>query len=1324
MGVNLGNISARSGDITLSANGTLRIGYAVAQGNLSATGDAVALQGKQQTGGALNLSAQQDIIIKDATLRAGKQIDAQAGGTLQASNSTLSVGVNTQGTVGDELNLKLKGDNVTLSSAQLAAGNVLALATNALTQDAKSGIKAGRQLTLQGSTVTLAGEADAQDIHLEAKSLKRESSAKWQAKNGANLSLSQQGELSGAITAGNTLRVDGGALTQRGTLAANSITLQLADSINNSGVITAQGAVVVTAGQIQQRGTLEAQRMTLNAASLDNRGKLLGVEALTLHVTDTIFNSGYLLSQGDASIQATDLENTGQWQANRIDVNAARLANSGSVLGIAALTLALTERLDNRVSGKLFSQGIASINAANVANLGEWQASQLMVQANRFDNRGRMQGDALLSIETRATTAPVTGRIAALGAQTVQPTLTNQGTLISGGELHLNGQQIENRGTLLNDAMRIGAHSLNNFGDITALTTTTLNAELSVGLDNRGAISGENVAIIADRITNSDDISANAQMTLAVALDLENSGTLYSQQLGVDALNLLNDGKISGATALEMRVRGDVYNDGTLAGCLLTLDADTLRNDGNMIATENGHLRLQELLNNLSLISGQGPLRIDASQVQQEATLEAQALTLNADTLDNRSTLLGVDALTLAIVAEAKNNGKWLSHGESVIQAARLNNLGTVQSERLRVDAQQMENAGQLLGIAALPLDVQGELTNQQTGKLLSQGLATLHATDVTNLGEWQADNLLLSAVRPTNSGRIQGNTALVLDLGTDPQSALHNQGRLLSGGTSQLAAALIDNSGVISSQGLSALTANNLLNSGDMVASAGMSLQGNYRGTGNLTTDGQLIFLGDSLENAGAWQGKTLDVRSLNLTNSGSLLGEDVTLHADNVTNQGTLTGVKAMRLLLDAGLNNAGTINSYLLTLNAKNIDNDGQINGIDGFTLLATGALNNTRNGTLYGSTLTLGADSLNNQGDITAIDRLDLTLEQGLDNRGTLNSNHLTAQAQQAENPGTITGVNVLSVTLNNAITNAGALQSKALTLIADTLINLGQLTGYDTASLPLNQTLENSGNIRSQRLAIAALSAALNQGQLLGVDDLQFTLIEQLDNRSQIGGSGTVQVTANNVQQAGALEGRQVGINADVLDNQGKVLGLDALTLSIGDRLTNRQSGKQLSAGLAAFNAAQAVNQGEWQANALVLQGNHLINTGRIQGDQGIAVTLNTAVFSSNFLNQGTLVSGSDSQINANAIENSGTLSTLGKATLTGDTLLNASYIIADSALTLNGNYQGTGRLATGGTLALSGEHLSNQGYWQGRDVTLTGSTFDLQGALVGGSISP
>ncbi|MCW2483687.1 hypothetical protein, partial [Candidatus Symbiopectobacterium sp. NZEC135] len=250
--------------------------------------------------------------------------------------------------------------------------------------------------------------------------------------------------------------------------------------------------------RLQQWGTLEGQRLTLNAASLDNRGKLLGVEALTLHVADAIFNSGYLLSQGDASIQTTALENTGQWQAKRIDVNAARLTNSGSMLGVDALTLTLAERLDNSASGKLFSQGIASINAANVVNLGEWQASQLVVQANRFDNQGRMQGDALLSIETVVTPAPLTGRIAALGAQTAQPSLTNQGTLLSGGELHLNGQQIENRGTLLSDAMHIGAHSLRNHGDITALTT--LNAELSSVLNNDGAISGENVAIVAERI--------------------------------------------------------------------------------------------------------------------------------------------------------------------------------------------------------------------------------------------------------------------------------------------------------------------------------------------------------------------------------------------------------------------------------------------------------------------------------------------------------------------------------------------------------------------------------------------------------------------------------------------------------------------------------------------------------------------------------------------------------------------------------------------------------------------------------------------------------
>ncbi|MBG6245226.1 hypothetical protein CS369_11395 [Candidatus Symbiopectobacterium sp. 'North America'] len=371
--INLGNISARSGDITLSANGTLRIGDAVAQGNLSATGDAVALQGKQQTGGALTLSAQQDISIKDATLRAEKQIDAQPGGTLQGSNSTLSAGVNTQGTVGDELNLKLKDDNVTLSSAQLVAGNVLVLATNALTQDAKSGIKAGRQLTLQGSTVTLAGEADAQDIHLEAKSLKGESSAKWQAKNGANLSLSQQGEWSGAITAGNTLRVDGGALTQRGTLAANSITLQL-DALNNLWDIAALGDLSWQGAILNNHGSLATgQAFQLNGNALSNTCTLSASRKLALELQGVLDNQGHLLAGDGLSLTSLSMINQGKVQADNITINAQSLQNQGDVIAEQQLDVQ-AETLDN--AGVLNAQRLIALQGGTLNNSGALSAGE------------------------------------------------------------------------------------------------------------------------------------------------------------------------------------------------------------------------------------------------------------------------------------------------------------------------------------------------------------------------------------------------------------------------------------------------------------------------------------------------------------------------------------------------------------------------------------------------------------------------------------------------------------------------------------------------------------------------------------------------------------------------------------------------------------------------------------------------------------------------------------------------------------------------------------------------------------------------------------
>lgn len=194
VGVNVGNLSARSGDITLSANGKLSLGDTVAQGNIQADADALALRGKQQAGDALTLNAKQDITLQDATLRAGQDIALSSGGGLKAQNSVISAGVDAQGTVKSANQLSLIGDAVTLGATQLAAGKVTVNAGQSLQQDAASGIKAESVLDIRGDAVSLAGSAGAEDVRLAAKTLTGAGSAQLQAKNSATVRVTQQGD--------------------------------------------------------------------------------------------------------------------------------------------------------------------------------------------------------------------------------------------------------------------------------------------------------------------------------------------------------------------------------------------------------------------------------------------------------------------------------------------------------------------------------------------------------------------------------------------------------------------------------------------------------------------------------------------------------------------------------------------------------------------------------------------------------------------------------------------------------------------------------------------------------------------------------------------------------------------------------------------------------------------------------------------------------------------------------------------------------------------------------------------------------------------------
>ncbi|WP_240353082.1 hypothetical protein, partial [Pectobacterium brasiliense] len=75
------------------------------------------------------------------------------------------------------------------------------------------------------------------------------------------------------------------------------------------------------------------------------------------------------------------------------------------------------------------------------------------------------------------------------------------------------------------------------------------------------------------------------------------------------------------------------------------------------------------------------------------------------------------------------------------------------------------------------------------------------------------------------------------------------------------------------------------------------------------------------------------------------------------------------------------------------------------------------------------------------------------------------------------------------------------------------------------------------------------------------------------------------------------------------------------------------------------------NDGDVQADRLTFEAQQLTNRGRMQGDHGLAITLDRANPASRLTNQGTLLSGGDGWLSASLLDNQGTVSGVGTLTL-------------------------------------------------------------------------
>ncbi|HFI3682168.1 TPA: hemagglutinin repeat-containing protein, partial [Escherichia coli] len=502
----------------------------------------------------------------------------------------------------------------------------------------------------------------------------------------------------------------GKTLNTAGTTQGQNITVQ-ADRWANSGSVLATGNLTASAtGQLTSTGDIMSQGdTTLNAATMDNRGSLL--------------------SAGTLSLDGNSLDNSGTVQGNHVTIRQNSVTNSGTLTGVATLTLAARmtspqPALMNN-GGSLLTSGDLTITAGSITSSGHWQGKRVLITADSLANSGAIQAADSL-------TARLTGELVSAAGSKVT----------SNGEMALSALNLSNSGQWIAKNLTLKANSLTSAGDITGVDALTLTVNQTLHNQTNGKLLSAGVLTLkADSATNDGQLQGNA--TTITAGQLTNGGHLQGETLTLTASGGVNNrsgGVLMSRNALNVST-ATLSNQGTIqGGGGVSLNAtDRLQNDGKILSGSN--------------------------------------LTLTAQVLANTGSGLVQAATLLLDVVNTVNGGRVLATGSADVKGTTLNNTGTLQGAELLVNYHTFSNSGTLLGTSGLGVKGSSLLQNG-TGRLYSAGNLLLDAQDFSGQGQVVAtgDVTLKLIAALTNYGTLSAGKTLSVT----SQNAITNGGVML----------------------------------------------------------------------------------------------------------------------------------------------------------------------------------------------------------------------------------------------------------------------------------------------------------------------------------------------------------------------------------------------------------------------------------------------------------------------------------------------------------------------------------------------------------------
>ena len=1038
----------------------------------------------------------------------------------------------------DQVSLTATGGGIDVSDATIVVDRTLQVSTpQTLTSD-RAAVSAD-ELVIQANALANRGgtvkQTGATDLSIDLTGDFTNTAGVF-ATNSANLTVT-------AATLTNT----GGQISHAGN---GQLTLDAATLTGGQGSISTNGDLRIKADQLTLNNatTVSQGRMTLDSVTFDHRqGTLIqmGSGAGIVKAGNRLDNTGGMMaSVGDMAYTVGDLINTG---------GTVQVTGSGS-----DLTMTAAGKIDNDMMGDIYGANDVTVTAAELNG-----------------EQGEISADANLGVTVSGKLDNSNGVLAA-----------NKQVSLQAGELVNQGAQI---GSVQGDA-QIGTVTAEldngNGGRIEAKGKVTVAAQ---GLINRG---GEIVASSIELDTKTKDLDNSAGKIVATGTQMGAVAEIASGALDND------QGLIQAASALSINTNGQSLTNtgsgernGIIGQGAVTLDTGGITNQAGYIGSKETLELVGQTINNRSgLIVSEADLVARGShvenqggqiQTQQSATITLDtvatdtldntgglllvggALTATADTLINDDTVsvdpgrpLGIAAETLAfrLAVLSNDQGRLIQTGAtdlSIDLTGNFTNTAGVfaaNSANLTVTAATLTNTGGQISHAG-----NGQLTLDAAALTGGQGSISTNGDLRIN-----ADQLTLNNATTVSQGRIK------LDGGT----VEHRQGTLIqmgSGAGIVKADNRLDNTGgTMASVGDMAYTVGDLINTGGTVQVTGSGSDLTMTAAGKIDNDmmGDIYGANDVTVTAAELNGEQGEISAdanLGVTVSGKLdnsngvlaANKQVSLQAGELVNQGAQIG----SVQGDAQI---GTVTAELDNGNGGRIEAKGKV------TVAAQGLIN--RGGEIVASSIELDTktkDLDNSAGKIVAtgtqmgavaeIASGALDNDQGLIQAASALS--INTNGQSLTNTGSgerngIIGQGAVTLDTGNINNQTGYIGSKeTLELVGQTVDNTqsGILLSHAQMRLMADALDNRGGQIQS----LGALTVELGAGQL----DNTASLIRSAADAQIVAGTVLNNDTAG---QDKGLEAASLNVAvAQRLDNTAGVIRSDErLVLAVGDSINN------------------------------------------------------------------------------------------------------------------------------------------------------------------------